>query len=82
MNPKGLYFVRVMFGFLFYLQHEFMFDEVFDEKCTNEDVYIRAARPLINCLFDGYVNIFLLKHPFQAVEIAKFYTCSGTSKCP
>ncbi|KAL3867065.1 hypothetical protein ACJMK2_044298 [Sinanodonta woodiana] len=35
------------------LQHEFMFDEVFDGTCTNEDVYIRAARPLINCLFDG-----------------------------
>uniref|UniRef100_A0A2C9JU95 Kinesin motor domain-containing protein n=1 Tax=Biomphalaria glabrata TaxID=6526 RepID=A0A2C9JU95_BIOGL len=35
------------------LQHEFMFDEVFDETCTNEDVYIRAARPLINCVFNG-----------------------------
>ncbi|KAK3606223.1 hypothetical protein CHS0354_037895 [Potamilus streckersoni] len=35
------------------LQHEFIFDEVFDGTCTNEDVYIRAARPLINCLFDG-----------------------------
>ncbi|KAH9503198.1 Kinesin-like protein kif24 [Bulinus truncatus] len=35
------------------LQHEFMFDEVFDERCTNEDVYIRAARPLINCVFNG-----------------------------
>ncbi|XP_060563400.1 kinesin-like protein KIF24, partial [Ruditapes philippinarum] len=35
------------------LQHEFIFDEVFEEKCTNEDVYIRAARPLISCIFDG-----------------------------
>ncbi|CAL1527967.1 unnamed protein product [Lymnaea stagnalis] len=35
------------------LQHEFTFDEVFDESCTNEDVYIRAARPLINCVFNG-----------------------------
>ncbi|CAG5129394.1 unnamed protein product [Candidula unifasciata] len=35
------------------LQHEFIFDEVFDEKCTNEDVYLRAARPLISCIFNG-----------------------------
>ncbi|XP_053406268.1 kinesin-related protein 3-like [Mercenaria mercenaria] len=35
------------------LQHEFIFDEVFEESCSNEDVYIRAARPLINCIFDG-----------------------------
>ncbi|XP_052791398.1 uncharacterized protein LOC128225569 [Mya arenaria] len=35
------------------LKHEFIFDEVFDEKCSNEDVYIRAARPLISCVFDG-----------------------------
>ncbi|KAK6188934.1 hypothetical protein SNE40_005008 [Patella caerulea] len=35
------------------LQHEFLFDEVFDENCTNEDVYVRATRPLISCLFNG-----------------------------
>ncbi|XP_052102725.1 uncharacterized protein LOC127736191 [Mytilus californianus] len=35
------------------LQHEFIFDEVFNEKCSNEDVYIRATRPLINCVFEG-----------------------------
>ncbi|BFY97058.1 hypothetical protein BsWGS_00098 [Bradybaena similaris] len=35
------------------LQHEFIFDEVFDETCTNEDVYVRAARPLISCIFNG-----------------------------
>ncbi|XP_005100746.1 uncharacterized protein LOC101848438 [Aplysia californica] len=35
------------------LQHEFVFDEVFDESCSNEDVYIRAARPLISCIFNG-----------------------------
>ncbi|XP_059171557.1 mucin-5AC-like isoform X2 [Physella acuta] len=37
----------------FTLQHEFLFDEVFDENCSNEDVYIRAARPLISCVFNG-----------------------------
>ncbi|RUS79447.1 hypothetical protein EGW08_012788 [Elysia chlorotica] len=35
------------------LQHEFIFDEVFHESCSNEDVYTRAARPLISCIFNG-----------------------------
>ncbi|CAC5416602.1 KIF2_24 [Mytilus coruscus] len=36
------------------LQHEFIFDEVFNEKGSNEDVNIRATRPLINCVFEGW----------------------------
>lgn len=35
------------------LQHEFTFDEIFHESCSNEDVYTRAARPLISCIFNG-----------------------------
>ncbi|KAH3840405.1 kinesin-related protein 3-like [Dreissena polymorpha] len=35
------------------LEHEFIFDEVFEESCSNEDVYIRAARPLVSCVFEG-----------------------------
>ncbi|OWF46911.1 uncharacterized protein LOC110454998 [Mizuhopecten yessoensis] len=35
------------------LEHEFIFDEVFDEKCSNEDVYVRAARPLVSNIFTG-----------------------------
>ncbi|GFR69175.1 kinesin-like protein [Elysia marginata] len=35
------------------LQHEFIFDEIFHESCSNEDVYTRAARPLISCIFNG-----------------------------
>ncbi|XP_060072223.1 uncharacterized protein LOC132552097 [Ylistrum balloti] len=35
------------------LEHEFIFDEVFDDKCTNEDVYVRAARPLVGNIFTG-----------------------------
>ncbi|XP_033750004.1 uncharacterized protein LOC117334470 [Pecten maximus] len=35
------------------LEHEFIFDEVFDEKCSNEDVYVRAARPLVGNIFTG-----------------------------
>ncbi|XP_064153595.1 kinesin-like protein KIF24 [Anguilla rostrata] len=35
------------------LQHEFYFDEVFSEACTNEDVYEKTAYPLIQHIFNG-----------------------------
>ncbi|KPP68906.1 hypothetical protein Z043_112377, partial [Scleropages formosus] len=33
--------------------HEFYYDEVFSEACTNEDVYLTTARPLIQHIFAG-----------------------------
>jgi len=33
-------------------RHAFQFDEVFDENDTNEDVYERAAKPLVDTVFD------------------------------
>ncbi|CCW64230.1 unnamed protein product [Phytomonas sp. EM1] len=33
--------------------HRFYFDEVFDETCTNENVYQRTARALIDTVVDG-----------------------------
>ncbi|KAL4623186.1 kinesin-like protein KIF24 [Arapaima gigas] len=35
------------------LQHEFYYDEVFSEACTNEDVYLKTAGPLIQHIFSG-----------------------------
>ncbi|XP_064409173.1 kinesin-like protein KIF24 isoform X2 [Latimeria chalumnae] len=35
------------------LQHVFYFDEVFDEACTNQDVYLKTAYPLIQHVFNG-----------------------------
>ncbi|XP_005060463.1 PREDICTED: kinesin-like protein KIF24 isoform X1 [Ficedula albicollis] len=35
------------------LQHVFYFDEVFGESCTNHDVYMRTAYPLIQHIFSG-----------------------------
>ncbi|XP_028648776.2 kinesin-like protein KIF24 [Erpetoichthys calabaricus] len=35
------------------LQHEFHFDEVFDETCTNQDVYMKTTFPLIQHVFKG-----------------------------
>ncbi|KAJ3389948.1 Kinesin-like protein kif24 [Lobulomyces angularis] len=34
-------------------QHNFVFDEVFDCNCTNEDVYKRTALPLVEYIFTG-----------------------------
>ena len=33
-------------------KHKFIFDEAFDEKTTNEDIYLRACRPLISFMFE------------------------------
>ncbi|XP_077988634.1 kinesin-like protein KIF24 [Glandiceps talaboti] len=33
--------------------HEFYFDEVFDENQTNEQIYEKTAKPLVNCIFRG-----------------------------
>ncbi|KAF6124987.1 kinesin family member 24 [Phyllostomus discolor] len=35
------------------LQHVFYFDEVFDEACTNQDVYMKTTHPLIQHIFNG-----------------------------
>ncbi len=34
-------------------QSTFTFDEVFDEKCDNEEVYKRTALPLVEYIFTG-----------------------------
>ncbi|NXB77242.1 KIF24 protein, partial [Donacobius atricapilla] len=35
------------------LQHVFYFDEVFEETCTSQDVYMKTAYPLIQHIFKG-----------------------------
>ncbi|XP_043943184.1 kinesin-like protein KIF24 [Protopterus annectens] len=35
------------------LQHVFYFDEVFSEACSNQDVYMKTAHPLIHHIFNG-----------------------------
>ncbi|XP_039560415.1 kinesin-like protein KIF24 [Passer montanus] len=35
------------------LQHVFYFDEVFEESCTNQDVYMKTAYPLIQHILNG-----------------------------
>ncbi|NXM14200.1 KIF24 protein, partial [Ploceus nigricollis] len=38
---------------IFVFQHVFYFDEVFEESCTNQDVYMKTAYPLIQHIFNG-----------------------------
>lgn len=38
---------------IFVFQHVFCFDEVFGESCTNHDVYMKTAYPLIQHIFNG-----------------------------
>ncbi|XP_041371129.1 uncharacterized protein LOC121384701 [Gigantopelta aegis] len=63
----------------FTLQHEFVFDEVFGETCTNEDVYLRAARPLINCLFNGSNATCFA---YGQTGAGKTYTMMGSAEIP
>ncbi|XP_046581550.1 LOW QUALITY PROTEIN: uncharacterized protein LOC124288998 [Haliotis rubra] len=63
----------------FTLQHEFFFDEVFDENCSNEDVYVRAARPLINSVFNnGSATCFA----YGQTGAGKTHTMMGNENVP
>lgn len=34
------------------VDHEYVFDEVFDESASNADVYQRTAKPLVDIMFN------------------------------
>ena len=38
------------------MQHNFVFDDVFDEAADNEQVYERTVKPLVLDLFKGSVT--------------------------
>ncbi|GFO33259.1 kinesin-like protein [Plakobranchus ocellatus] len=61
------------------LQHEFIFDEVFHESCSNEDVYTRAARPLISCIFNGGTATCFA---YGQTGAGKTYTMLGDEEIP
>ncbi|XP_041523523.1 kinesin-like protein KIF24 [Microtus oregoni] len=61
------------------LQHVFYFDEVFGEACTNRDVYLKTAHPLIQHVFSGgNATCFA----YGQTGAGKTYTMIGTHQNP
>ncbi|XP_075696287.1 kinesin-like protein KIF24 [Rhinoderma darwinii] len=61
------------------LQHVFYFDEVFSEKFTNQDVYVKTAHPLIQHVFNGGNGTCFA---YGQTGAGKTYTMIGTPKNP
>eukprot|EP01112_Ceratiomyxa_fruticulosa_P022876 TRINITY_DN8520_c0_g1_i1.p1 TRINITY_DN8520_c0_g1~~TRINITY_DN8520_c0_g1_i1.p1 ORF type:complete len:735 (+),score=187.14 TRINITY_DN8520_c0_g1_i1:105-2309(+) len=57
-------------------KHRFVFDEVFDERITNEQVYIRTAQPLVSSIFKkAYATCFA----YGQTGSGKTYTMIGSN---
>ncbi|CAN6642679.1 hypothetical protein TRVA0_019S01508 [Trichomonascus vanleenenianus] len=60
-------------------EHRFVFDQLFDESATQEDVYCHTTKPLIDNVLDGYnASVFA----YGATGCGKTHTISGTPEQP
>ncbi|XP_043783234.1 kinesin-like protein KIF24 isoform X1 [Cervus elaphus] len=61
------------------LQHVFYFDEIFDEACTNQDIYMKTTHPLIQHIFNGGSATCF---SYGQTGAGKTYTMIGTHQNP
>lgn len=60
-------------------EHRFVFDRLFDEECTQDQVYNNTTRPLLDSVLDGYnATVFA----YGATGCGKTHTISGTPEDP
>ncbi|CAI5758191.1 unnamed protein product [Candida verbasci] len=60
-------------------EHRFIFDKVFDQNSSQDDVYKNTTRPLLNSILDGYnATVFA----YGATGCGKTHTISGVPQDP
>ena len=60
-------------------EHKFIFDKLFDETSTQNDIYENTTKPSIEAVLDGYnATVFA----YGATGCGKTYTISGTRENP
>lgn len=60
-------------------EHRFVFDRLFDDSASQEDVYSNTTRPLLDSVLDGYnATVFA----YGATGCGKTHTISGTPQAP
>ena len=46
-------------------QHVFKFDRVYDQQCTNKQIYNESVRPLIDTVFKVLVHTYVIIHLYN-----------------
>ena len=60
-------------------EHRFVFDRLFDEDCTQDQVYRNTTQPLLDSVLDGYnATVFA----YGATGCGKTHTILGTPEDP
>lgn len=60
-------------------EHRFVFDRLFDDSASQEEVYSNTTRPLLDSVLDGYnATVFA----YGATGCGKTHTISGTPQAP
>ncbi|KAG0679062.1 kinesin-like protein Klp5 [Pichia californica] len=60
-------------------EHKFIFDKLFDENCTQNEVYENSTKPSIEAVLDGYNSTVFA---YGATGCGKTYTITGTPDNP